>query len=131
MSELPEEIALGLNDLNENLTNVTKSFKDFYDKPLETMMEDMKPLDKAKLDIMAVYSAYSLFWSYLRIKGTDMKKHPIKKEMEQIKKCMERASQIQDIAKAPKLDKGASKRFIAGALYEREEEPNVKKSKDS
>ena len=130
MSELPEEIAVNLNGLNDNLDKIADTFKGFYKKPLEEITQDMAPLDKAKLDIMAVYSAYSLFWSFLRVKGTDMKDHPVKREMEQVRKCMNRASQVQDMAKAPKLDSSASKRFISGALYERDEN-KIKKRKES
>lgn len=131
MAELPEEIAKSLNGLNENLETVSDMFTNFYDKPFEEITQDMTALEKAKLDIMAVYSAYSLFWSYLRTKGVDMKDHPVKKEMEQIRKCMARASQIQDKALAPKLDTSASKRFIGGALYERDEEKRKKKKEST
>ncbi|VDH98015.1 Hypothetical predicted protein [Mytilus galloprovincialis] len=82
----------------------------------------MTPLDKAKLDLTGAYTINSLFWMYLN-------------ELDRIRSYMNRVKDIQDKAKAPKLDKGAAKRFVKSSLWEAakkqiEEHVTPKENKD-
>jgi exosome complex protein LRP1 len=86
---------------------------------------NLSPAEAAKLNVALAYTCASLFYMYLKARGADVESHPVKAELERIKRYVARlkAAQGDDAAPAgqggdsrPAIDKAASKRFVVGAL---------------
>ncbi|ELU03495.1 hypothetical protein CAPTEDRAFT_102365 [Capitella teleta] len=114
----PEELQERLSSFDESLSNFEELIKSLHETPLNQVQADMKPLDKAKLELVGVYALNSLYWMYLNIRGENPKEHSIRQELERVKSYMKRVKDITDKEKAPKLDKDASKRFVRSALWQ-------------
>lgn len=90
------------------------------------------PLDSARMHLMIAYAVNALFWMYLRARGEKVAGHPVKAELERVKKALRRvkeaeAKQIADedaaiaagaLAERPKarVDALAARRFVTAAL---------------
>ncbi|CAC5401713.1 C1D [Mytilus coruscus] len=117
-SGIPKELKEKLTAFDLSLTEVEKTLKYLVDVPQNELNEKMTPLDKAKLDLTGAYTINSLFWMYLNVCGINPKEHAVKQELDRIRSYMNRVKDIQDKAKAPKLDKGAAKRFVKSSLWQ-------------
>ncbi|KAK2177884.1 hypothetical protein NP493_574g01040 [Ridgeia piscesae] len=114
----PTELQERLTDFDDALTQVEEVLKPLHSVPLSDIHTKLSTLDKAKLDLVGVYTINSLFWMYLNTRGEDPKEHAVKQELERIQRYMKRLQEVQDKEKAPKLNKDASKRFIRSALWQ-------------
>ncbi|KAK6180986.1 hypothetical protein SNE40_008939 [Patella caerulea] len=117
-TEIPTELKGKLAALDTSLTGLESSLEPLLKTSLSEMSSKLEPLDCAKMDLVAAYAINSLFWVYLNVNGINPKEHPIKQELDRIRGYMSRVKEIQDKAKAPKLDKEASKRFVKSALWQ-------------
>ncbi|ESO96465.1 hypothetical protein LOTGIDRAFT_203791 [Lottia gigantea] len=117
-TDMPSELKDKFSELDSLLTDIETNFQPLLQTSLIEMTEKLNALERAKMDLVAVYSLNSLFWMYLNISGINPKDHPIKQEMDRIKEYMARVKEIQDKALAPKLDKPAAKRFVKSALWQ-------------
>merc|ERR1711893_125196 len=117
-SEFPKELQDRLKDFDTSLNEIEELLLPLFETPLNERHEQMTPLDKAKLDLTAVYAIYSLFWMYLNARGEDPKEHAVKQELDRVRSYMARIKEIQDREKAPRLNKDASKRFVRNALWQ-------------
>ena len=55
----------------------------------------MPPLDSARMHLMVAYTVNSLFWMYLRTQGADVQNHPVRKELERVKKAMRKVKEAE------------------------------------
>lgn len=116
-ANIPDEIKEKLASLDTALAQIETVFQPLLRTSQSELYEKLDAMDKAKLELAGVYTINSLFWTYLNICGVNPKEHGVKQELDRIKSYMDRAKNIQDLAKAPKIDKAASKRFVKSALW--------------
>jgi len=115
---IPESVQGALFDFHDAVSNVEDSLGQYFSKPLEELESSAEPLQKAKVELMAVFAANSLHWMYMCTRGEMPTQHPILDELTRVKKYMDRLKELEDRVKAPKLDKQAAKNFIRNALWE-------------
>lgn len=116
---LPDELEDVCTNFHVAVRDVEEKFQPLLGIPREALSEHLEdPLDRASVDLVVAYAMNSLFWSYLCTTGVPTAGHPIKKELDRIKTCMNR---VKEIKKAPKrsvvLNKEATKRVIRGATW--------------
>nr|XP_022333353.1 nuclear nucleic acid-binding protein C1D-like [Crassostrea virginica] len=116
-SDIPDEMKEKLASLDTALTQIESVFQPLLRISQSELYEKLNAMEKAKLELAGVYTINSLFWTYLNICGVNPKEHSVKQELDRIRSYMDRAKNIQDAAKAPKIDKAASKRFVKSALW--------------
>ncbi|XP_067680523.1 nuclear nucleic acid-binding protein C1D-like [Haliotis asinina] len=115
---IPSEMKEKLASFDTALTNLETELKPLLAKPRMEFFEKLEPLDMGKMDLVASYAVNSLFWMYLNVCGINPKDHPIKQELERVRGYMNRVKEIQDKAKAPKVNSGAAKRMVKSALWQ-------------
>ena len=116
---LPDELEDACTNFHVALGNVEETLQPLVDTPRETLHEELEdPLDRASTDLVVAFTVNSLFWSYLSTTGVQPAGHPVKKELDRIKACMNRVTEAR---KKPRrsvvLNKEASKRVIRGATW--------------
>ncbi|XP_032234582.1 nuclear nucleic acid-binding protein C1D isoform X2 [Nematostella vectensis] len=117
--ELPEEVVDSMESFHESLGNIEDALKPLLENSTDDMKESMGPLQLAKLNLVVAYSINSLFWMYLITQGMDPKEHPIKQELDRIKKYMVKVKEVQHKQEVSmRIDKGAAKRFVKSALWQ-------------
>ena len=111
--ELVEELQENIEDLEDNLDSVLNGSFAATSKKLPL-------LDRAKLNVLLVYSIESLVFSYLKLQGVQAKEHPVFKELTRVKQYFEKikvAEVAPEVAQPTvKLNKDAAGRFIKYAL---------------
>lgn len=128
---LPDDIQTRVTEFEHSIGQIEDIFKSLERVPLSDLHSQMSSLDKAKLDLLGAYAVNSLFWVYLKINGEETKDHAIHEEINRVKSYMSRVHEVEDKAKAPRLDKSATKRFIRNALWDaaqKTEKTNKRKS---
>lgn len=115
---IPEELKEKLASFDSSLSQVESVLQPLLQCPQNELFEKLSPLDRAKVELVGGYTINSLFWMYLNVCGLNPKEHSVKQELDRIRSYMNRVKECQDKAKAPKLDKGASKRFVKSALWQ-------------
>ncbi|XP_022795542.1 nuclear nucleic acid-binding protein C1D-like isoform X2 [Stylophora pistillata] len=117
--ELPEEVTESLETFHEALGKVEDTFKPLLETSVDDLKEKMDPLQSAKLDLVVAYSINSMFWMYLTTQGVNPRQHPVKSELDRIKKYMGKVKEATEKKEASlRLDKGAAKRFVKSALWQ-------------
>ncbi|XP_071079399.1 nuclear nucleic acid-binding protein C1D-like [Haliotis cracherodii] len=115
---IPSEMKEKLASFDSALTSLETELKPLLAKPRMEFFEKLEPLDMGKMDLVASYAVNSLFWMYLNVCGVNPKDHAIKQELERVRGYMNRVKEIQDKAKAPKVNAGAAKRMVKSALWQ-------------
>ncbi|KAI9360036.1 hypothetical protein DFJ73DRAFT_816434 [Zopfochytrium polystomum] len=92
------------------------------DRPPTTVMEicadldQVDPLDSARLCVSLAYTINALFFTYLRTEGR-IKGHPVRKELARIKTYMDKVATAAGLNKPTmRIDQAAAKRFIKHSL---------------
>merc|ERR1712025_937104 len=114
----PSEIQDKVNTFDEALSKIENTIEPLHSRPLNDIHGEISSLDKAKLDLVGVYTINSLFWMYLNVNGENPKSHAVKTELSRIQQYMTRIKDLEEKAKASSLDKDAAKRFIRSALWQ-------------
>eukprot|EP00794_Sanderia_malayensis_P019918 gene19918-21869_t len=116
---LPEDLLAAMENLKGTLKDCDKLLKKLTEVPLQDSKSKLEPLQKAKLDLTATYAINSLFWIYLVTQGVNATDHPVKDELERIKKYMMKIKSTEEKIKGAdaKLDKEAAKRLLTSALW--------------
>jgi len=127
---IPESVQSALFDFHDSISAVEEVLGPFFAKPLEETEANADPIQKAKLELMAIFSANSLHWMYLCTRGESPTEHPILDELTRIKKYMDRLKELEDRSKAPKLDRRAAKNFIRSALWEPSDAQEIDQNQD-
>merc|ERR1712189_9986 len=112
-------ICEAMDNLQRTMADCDKVLKRLTEVPLQDSKVKLEPIEKAKLDLTATYAINSLFWIYLVTQGVNAAYHPIKDELERVKKYMGKIKDTEEKVKGAsvKLNKPAAKRFIASALW--------------
>ena len=56
---------------------------------------DLPPLDSARMHLMIAYTVNALFWMYLRTQGVDVHDHPVRAELERVKKALRKVKEVE------------------------------------
>ncbi|GAB1599829.1 nuclear nucleic acid-binding protein C1D-like [Argonauta hians] len=150
MNDIPKNLKEKLANLDRSLTNLEESFTPMLSKSQIEIQSEFTALEQAKLNLVAVYAMNSLFWAYLNTRGLEPLGKGVKTELDRVRTYMNRVKEIEDKAKAPKVNSDAAKRFVRNALWQSahkkshassskgvnrdtpdEEEPPMKKKKKS
>lgn len=115
---LPEDVGTAAMELDRSLSQVEDVFKMLACVPFSEVQSKLTTLEKAKLDALGAYAVNSLFWNYLNINEVETEGHGINAELKLVKSFMQRIKEAEDKAKAPRIDKEASKRFVRNALWD-------------
>lgn len=116
--ELPSDLLASMNSLDKTLLGCDEILQTLTKVPLQDSKNKLEALESAKLDLTATYAINSLFWIYLVTQGVNATDHPVKHELDRIKKYMTKVRDTEAKVKGAsmKLDKQAAKRFVASAL---------------
>ena len=110
---LVDELEDDLDDLEDNLASILNG-------SLAVTSRKLPLLDRAKLNVLLVYSIESLLFSYLKIHGVQVREHSIFKELARVKQYFEKikaAEQPADTAEpTATLNKAAAARVIMHGL---------------
>ncbi|AWP14514.1 putative nuclear nucleic acid-binding protein C1D isoform 2 [Scophthalmus maximus] len=120
--DYPEEIDEQLTGFDSSVSSIKTMLEQLMAMPRNDLLQQLDPLDRAKLDLMSAYTLNSLFWR------VNPREHGIKQELERIRTYMNRVKEITDKKKASRLDKGAATRFLRNALYDPAEKDSKKKA---
>nr|XP_039266975.1 nuclear nucleic acid-binding protein C1D-like [Styela clava] len=127
--DIPHELEECFESFSDSLDKVESAIKPLLDTPRNKILQDLTPLDVAKLELVSAYSINSMFWTYLITQGVNPRTHPIKGELDRIKIYMGKVKEIEDRAKAPKLEKETAKRFIRNAMFDLDDKNKEKQEK--
>jgi exosome complex protein LRP1 len=111
-----------VDDLEDNLDELEKNISSLLNTSLSATSRKLPLLDRAKLNVLVVYSIESLVFSYLKLNGIQVKDHAVFKEITRVKqyfakiKAAEEAPQIAAEKPTTVLNKDAAGRFIKHAL---------------
>ncbi|KAJ9608070.1 hypothetical protein H2200_007058 [Cladophialophora chaetospira] len=81
--ELVDELQENLEDLEDNLGSIPSG-------SLAATSRKLPLLDRAKLNVLLVYSIESLLFSYLKLHGAQVKEHPVFKELTRVRQYFEK-----------------------------------------
>ncbi|XP_031557976.1 nuclear nucleic acid-binding protein C1D-like isoform X2 [Actinia tenebrosa] len=124
--DLPEEVTDALESFHEALGKVDDTFKPLLETSIEDIKEKLEPLECAKLDLVLAYAINSMFWMYLITQGINPKEHPVRQELDRIKKYMGKVKEATEKKQASmRIDQGAAKRFVKSALWQPNKEDNT------
>ncbi|XP_068683225.1 nuclear nucleic acid-binding protein C1D-like isoform X2 [Montipora foliosa] len=116
--DLPQEVTESLETFHEALGKVEDVFKPLLETSVDEMKEKMNPLESAKLDLVVAYAVNSMFWMYLTTQGVNPREHPVKSELDRIKRYMCKVKEATEKKEASmRIDKGAAQRFVKSALW--------------
>ncbi|XP_076321630.1 ribosomal RNA processing 47 [Tachypleus tridentatus] len=120
VDDFPHELQEQLQIFHNAISNIEKVFSPLLSTGVDDIYKKLTPLEKARLDLSIGYTLNSLFWLYLVTQGVNPKEHAVKQELDRIKGYMNRAKEIADKEKAPKLNTDAAQRFVRSSLWEPE-----------
>lgn len=96
---------------------------------LDAITDQVGPLDNAKLHSAVAYTLDGLFFMYLRAKGIKLDDHPMKAELERVKKTIDKVvevgKKVSQVSQEPsekagkaslKIDKAAATRFVKAVI---------------
>lgn len=111
--ELVDELQENLEDLEDNLGSILNG-------SLAATSRKLPLLDRAKLNVLLVYSIESLLFSYLKLHGAQVKEHPVFKELTRVKQYFEKIKNAEatpeSVRPAVTLNKEAAQRVIKHGL---------------
>ena len=127
-----EEDQAAVENFSTSLDDVEEKIKRLQSIPWAQICgPDTPPLDSARLHLMVAYAVNALFWMYLRTRGEKVINHPVKAELERVKRALRKvkeaeAKQAAADAEAaanglpnpprPTIDTSAARRFVKAAL---------------
>lgn len=93
--------------------------KPLLETSVDDLREKMNPVESAKLDLVVAYSINSMFWMYLTTQGVNPREHPVKFELDRIKKYMGKVKDATEKREASlRINKEAAQRFVKSALWQ-------------
>mmetsp|Transcript_9594 Transcript_9594/g.14378 ORF Transcript_9594/g.14378 Transcript_9594/m.14378 type:complete len:125 (+) Transcript_9594:32-406(+) len=118
MEDEVEEVLESFDELEEAVKKIEDHIKKIGKFPLKQLSNSIAPLESAKLHGSLAFALDSLFFMYLKTQGVSTKDHPIKKELDRIKKYIrkiENASKKEEPT-GRRIDKKAAARFIQSGM---------------
>ncbi|KAI5291805.1 hypothetical protein KEM54_006716 [Ascosphaera aggregata] len=124
-----------IEGLEDEVDNVEEILEPLMKQALELTTQKMPVLDKAKLHVTVTYAIWSLLFCYLKLHGTNVKEHPIFRELTRVRQYFEKleAAEQKPSEDKPtsKLDKGAANRFIKHGLAGNEKYDMERKEREA
>ncbi|KAI5297795.1 hypothetical protein KEM56_004533 [Ascosphaera pollenicola] len=109
-----------LEELEDSLDDVEDVLEPLLKQALAATTQKMPVLDKAKLHVTVTYAIWSLLFCYLKLHGTNVKEHPIFRELTRVRQYFEKLEAAEkkptDDQPTSKLNKDAANRFIKHSL---------------
>ncbi|KIX01956.1 uncharacterized protein Z518_07895 [Rhinocladiella mackenziei CBS 650.93] len=112
-----------VEQLEENIEDLEDHIEPLFADAIATTSSKLPLLERAKLNVLLVYSIESLLFSYLRLHGVQAKEHPVFTELTRVKQYFAKIDKVKPSEpgqpKAPPsftLSKEATGRFIKHAL---------------
>ncbi|ORX36778.1 hypothetical protein BD324DRAFT_681543 [Kockovaella imperatae] len=124
----PSESIAGLL---KTLPELEQAFEAVLSRPSWTeTVDQMNPLDRAKLDILMAYAINDLVWMYLKVKGVDPASHDVSTELDRIKTYYGKIRAAEEPKAQPsrKIDVPAANRFISSAIPKSQKEHHASTS---
>ncbi|XKL64880.1 hypothetical protein PGB90_004966 [Kerria lacca] len=121
-------------DSNVSFENILSQFgssvnkiSDFLTTSLDEInYEELSTENKVRYDLLLAYSLNGLLWVYMRTKGEDPAQTIIKTELNRVKENMSELQHTIDRKTImPRLDKGATKRFVKHGLWQKKNPKHV------
>eukprot|EP01027_Heterolobosea_sp_BB2_P010913 GEZU01015943.1.p1 GENE.GEZU01015943.1~~GEZU01015943.1.p1 ORF type:complete len:213 (+),score=75.60 GEZU01015943.1:166-804(+) len=134
LNDLPSEIKQEVTQFEAAVSDIEAHLKPLFAMNLAQASEDMGPIDRAKLNLAMAYTVNTLFFMYLRAQGVNPQDHPVKDELERVKKYMNKIKEVQESLTAKqtlRLNKDAANRFIQAAIPEANIVKRQKRSKEA
>ncbi|MCJ1403895.1 hypothetical protein MMC11_007118 [Xylographa trunciseda] len=124
-----EELASLTEQLDDDIDDLEDALGPLITGALSDTAQRLPLLDRAKLYALTTYSLESIFFSYVRLNGTNAKEHPVFRELTRVKQYFDKIKVVE--FGEPKrenmsLDKPAVRRFIKHDLAGNAELDKVK-----
>ncbi|MCJ1421949.1 hypothetical protein MMC32_008316, partial [Xylographa parallela] len=103
------------DQLNDDIDNLEDASRALITGALSDAAQRLPLLDRAKLYALTTYAIESIIFSFVRLNGTNAKKHPIFSELTRVKQYFEKIRVVEfDKPKRENisLDKPAARRFL-------------------
>ncbi|CDW57488.1 Nuclear nucleic acid-binding protein C1D [Trichuris trichiura] len=104
-------------DLHKMVDELQELVQRYTEKPFVDRMTEQSNLQNARTNVELMYVVNALFWCQLRLQNCDAAKHPIMKELNNIKQKLNVIKEIELRGKGPKIDAAAAKRLIQHDLW--------------
>ncbi|VDK55068.1 unnamed protein product [Anisakis simplex] len=121
---IPGEVVDQLKKFNETLSVVEDALQGQLNATAQAYAQ-MRLLDRARVDLMSLFTINSLYWILLCIRGKNPKENEsLNHELTRTKQCMDRLKEIEARPYAPKLNRRAAASFVRNALWEPPQQTN-------
>ena len=98
---VPPEIVEAVSRFGESLQSIEELVGHLQAQPWSQICgPNLAPLDSARLHLMIAYTVNALFWMYLRTQGCDAHSHPVRAELERVKKALRKVKEAEERAAA-------------------------------
>jgi hypothetical protein len=88
MAGIPPDVAQVLDRFDEALSAIERSARPLLDAPVKDVVVQLDALGTAKLNLAYSYSMNSLFYMLLKVAGVSPQGHPVRAELERVKRYM-------------------------------------------
>jgi exosome complex protein LRP1 len=121
---LPVNTAALLDRFEGALGKIEEKLNPFLSMPSKELVGQLSPEANAKLNLAYSYGLNSLFYMHLKTQGVDTQQHPVKTEMERVKRYMLRTKEMEEKNKGRKavVNVPAAGRMMKAALASNEDE---------
>lgn len=99
-NELDEDLEAKLNRFEEALGSIEAKVAPFLKKPVNEMVPRLTPTENAKLNMSYSYALNALYYMLLKCQGVSPNDHPVKKDLDRIKRYMAKTSAVDKTIKA-------------------------------
>uniref|UniRef100_A0A6G3MIJ2 Nuclear nucleic acid-binding protein C1D n=1 Tax=Henneguya salminicola TaxID=69463 RepID=A0A6G3MIJ2_HENSL len=118
--DLEEELLEIYKNLDNNLDEALKNLENFLKTDYDQILSSLNPVSRAKFELLLAYIMSSIYSIFLKLEGTDTGTHPVKEELNRIRKGMQKQKDIEEKIKkgVPKLVKDVAGRMLRHSLSE-------------
>jgi hypothetical protein len=88
MAGIPPDVAQVLDRFDEALSAIEHTVRPLLDVPVKDVVAQLDSLATAKLNLAYSYSMNSLFYMFLKVQGVSPQGHPVRAELERVKRYM-------------------------------------------
>merc|ERR1719253_1428194 len=75
-----------LGALEGSLTELEQELQPLFSTPLKALANGLPALEAAKLNIVGAFAINTLFYIFLKTQGVDPEAHPVKQQLDRVKK---------------------------------------------
>eukprot|EP00515_Schizochytrium_aggregatum_P000052 CAMPEP_0202038376 /NCGR_PEP_ID=MMETSP0962-20130828/9097_1 /ASSEMBLY_ACC=CAM_ASM_000488 /TAXON_ID=4773 /ORGANISM="Schizochytrium aggregatum, Strain ATCC28209" /LENGTH=179 /DNA_ID=CAMNT_0048602531 /DNA_START=14 /DNA_END=553 /DNA_ORIENTATION=+ len=85
---LPPEVAGVLDQFDRALTAIEERVSPYLEKPFKDSIAEMDAIETSKLNLAYSYTMNSLYYMFLKVHGVSPQGHPVRAELDRVKKYM-------------------------------------------